>query len=61
MAKGTSEDRLDHMFVDLLEADTGVPLHCLSAAMDGRVGWRKRAMGEGVGVGEGGGGRLRST
>ena len=38
-------------FVDLLEADTGVPRDCLPAAMDDRVGWRKRAMG----------GRLRST
>ena len=38
-------------FVDLLEADTGVPRDCLPAAMDGRVGWRKKAMG----------GRLRST
>ena len=55
MVKRVSEDRLDRIFVDLLEADTGVPLHCLSAAMDGRVGWRKRAMGEGVGVGGGGG------
>ena len=26
-------------FVDLLEADTGVPRDCLSAAMDDRVGW----------------------
>ena len=32
-------------FVDLLEADTGVPKDCLPAAMDDRVGWRKRAMG----------------
>ena len=38
-------------FVDLLEADTGVPRDCLPAAMVDRVGWRKRAMG----------GRLRST
>ena len=38
-------------FVDLLEADTGVPRGCLLAAMDERVGWRKRAVG----------GRLRST
>ena len=38
-------------FVDLLETDTGVTRDCLPAAMDGRVGWRKRAMG----------GRLRST
>ena len=36
-------------FVDLLEADTGVPRDCLPAAMDDRVGWRKRAMGEGGG------------
>ena len=27
-------------FVDLLEADTGVPRDCLRAAMDDRVGWR---------------------
>ena len=32
-------------FVDLLEADTGVPRDCLPAAMDDRIGWRKRAMG----------------
>ena len=38
-------------FVDLLEADTGVPRDCLPAAMDDRVGGRKRTM-------EGG---LRST
>ena len=36
-------------FVDLLEADTGVPRDCLPAAIDERVGWRMR-------VGEGGGG-----
>ena len=28
-------------FVDLLEADTGVPRDCLPAVMDDRVGWRK--------------------
>ena len=39
-------------FVDILEADNGVPRDCLPAAMDGRVGWRKRAI-EGL--------RLRST
>ena len=51
---------------DLLEEDTGVPRDCLPAAMDDRVGWRKRAMGWwgeggwwGRGLGEGG--RLRST
>ena len=38
-------------FVDLLEADTGVPRDYLPATMDDRVGWRKRAMGD----------RLRST
>ena len=32
-------------FVDLLETDTGVRRDCLPAAMDDRVGWRKRAMG----------------
>ena len=32
-------------FVDLLEADTGVPRDYLPAAMDDRVGWRKRATG----------------
>ena len=32
-------------FVDLLEAESGVPRDCLPAAMDDRVGWRKRAMG----------------
>ena len=62
--KGASEDRLT--LVDLLEADTGVPRDCLPAAMDDRVGWRKRAMGgEGAGgvrgVGVGVGGRLRSA
>ena len=31
-------------FVYLLEVDTGVPRDCLPAAMDDRVGWRKRAM-----------------
>ena len=34
-----------HTFVDLLEADTGVPGDCL-AAMDDRAGWSKRAMGD---------------
>ena len=38
-------------FVDLLEVDTRVPRDCLPAAMDDRVGWRKRVME----------GRLRST
>ena len=28
----------------MLEADTGVPRDCLPAAMDDRVGWRKRVM-----------------
>ena len=37
-------------FVDLLEADTGVPLDCLLAAMDDRAGWRKRVT-EGLGMG----------
>ena len=40
-----------HIFVDLLEVDTGVPRDCLLAAMDDRVGWIKTAMG----------GRLRLT
>ena len=43
MAKGALEDRL--AFVDLLEADTGVPRDCLLAVMGDRVDWRKRAMG----------------
>ena len=30
-------------FVDLLEVDTGVLRDCLPAAIDDRVGWRKRA------------------
>ena len=47
-----SVGRQTRTFADLLEADTGVPRDCLPAAMDDRVGWRKRAMG---GV-EGGGG-----
>ena len=51
MTKGALEDRIAHYFVDMLEADTGVPRDCLPAAMDNRVSWRKRAMG----------GRLRST
>ena len=32
-------------FVDLLEADTGVPRDLLLVAMDDRVGWRKRVIG----------------
>ena len=32
-------------FVDLLEADTGVPRDCLPATMFDRVGWRKRSTG----------------
>ena len=32
-------------FVDLLKADTGVPEHCLPAAVDDRVGWGRKAMG----------------
>ena len=43
MAKGASEDRLAH-FVGQLERDTGVPRDCLPAAMNDRVGWRKRAL-----------------
>ena len=39
--------------VDLLEADTGVPTDCLPAAMDDRVGWRKKAMVGGRGGGRG--------
>ena len=38
-------------FVDLLEVDTRVPRDCLPAAVDDKVGGRKRAMG-----GRGGGG-----
>ena len=49
------------IFVDLLEADTAVPRNCLPAAIDNRVGRRKRAMGGGVWLGGGGGGRLMST
>ena len=45
MAKGASEDRLTP-FVDVLEADTGVPRDCWQAAMDG---CGKRAMGRGGG------------
>ena len=48
-----------HTFVHLLEADTGVP-DSLPAAMDDRVGWRKKAM-WGERWGERGGGRLRLT
>ena len=32
-------------FVDRLDADTGVPRDYLPAAMDDRVGWRKKPMG----------------
>ena len=32
-------------FVNLLEADIGVPRDCLPAAMINKVDWRKRAMG----------------
>ena len=39
-----SVGRQARTFVDLLEADTGVPRDCLLAAMDDRVGWRKRAI-----------------
>ena len=34
-----------YTFVDLLEADTGVPRDCLLAMMIDRYGWRERAMG----------------
>ena len=34
-------------FVDLLEADTGIPRDCLPAAIDNRVGWRKSRGGGG--------------
>ena len=34
-------------FLDLLEVDTGVPRDCLPAAMDDRVGWRKKDRGSG--------------
>ena len=40
-----SVERQARTFVDLPEADTGVPRDCLPAAMDDRVGWRKRSMG----------------
>ena len=45
------------IFVDLLEADTGVPRDCWPAAMNDRVGWRKTTgrQGRGGGWGEGGG------
>ena len=43
-AKGALEDRA-RTFVELLEAHTGVPRNCLPAAMDDRVGRRKKAMG----------------
>ena len=39
-------------FVDLLETDTEVPRDCLPATMDDKVGWRKRAIGEGEGSSE---------
>ena len=44
MAKGASEDRLAHLLI-CWEVDTGDPRDCLLAAMDDRVGWRKRAIG----------------
>ena len=37
-----------HTFVDVLEVDTGVPREHLPAAMDDRVGSRKKAMGSGL-------------
>ena len=37
-------------FIDMLEADTSVPLNCLLSAVDDRVDWRKSM-----------GGRLRSS
>ena len=46
----SSVGRQARKFVDLM-ADTGVPSDCLPAAMDDRVGWRKKAIGA----------RLRST
>ena len=52
-AVGASEGRLIHLSI-LLEVDTGVPRDRLPAAMDDRVGLRKRAM-RGVGGGGGGG------
>ena len=45
------------IFVDLPEADIGVPRDCLPATMDDSVGWRKRAMEMGGGRWEGGWGR----
>ena len=42
--KMTIEEQI-RTFVDLLDADTGVPRDCLPAVMDDRVGWRKKAMG----------------
>ena len=36
-------------FVDVLEANTGVPRDCLPAAMADRVSWRKKAKGCGGG------------
>ena len=46
-------------FVGLQEEDSRVPRDCFLAAMDDKVGWRKRAMGGRVGDWEEG--QLRST
>ena len=59
MAKEASEDRLAHLSI-CWRRTPGSPEDCLPAAMDDRVGWRKKAMGVGGGGG-GRGGRLRST
>ena len=43
--------RQDRTFVDLLEADTGVPRNCSTATMDDRVCCKKKDMGLGWGGG----------
>ena len=50
MAKGVSEDRTG-LHICLSAGGSEVPRDCLLAAMDDRVGWRRRAMGRGVDCG----------
>ena len=43
-AKGASEDRLAHLSICWRRTPGRVHRDCLPAAMDDRVGWRKRTM-----------------
>ena len=60
IAEGASEDKLAHMSICWMGTQ-GVSRDCLPVAMDDRVGWSKRAMGEGGGWRCGGGGGGGST